>query len=187
MTFIVLGANSDFGVGSAPPIEDAVYNYLKNKWSLTSPTPFNNTILDADNHAWDSMGQYHMSVELLRSHGNRQSEPTGWIRYSSTLRIHLIMKRLTMGQISNDLAQATTEVEKNLWEYSPHWIAGIDQFDDFDASEIYEPTDNPAHPFNNTWHIVVDINAWYTKGTDFAIDIAAYNPAIHPAGSLTYL
>jgi hypothetical protein len=131
------------------------------------------------------MGQYHLNVELLRTHGDRNSP--NQLRYAATLRVHLIMKRLNMGEIADEMAQAAAEIERILIEYSPHWIAGIDYFDNIEINPIYEPTDNPAHPFNNTWHLVVDCNAFYTVGTDFIPDIAPYNPTQHTAGSLTYI
>jgi len=187
MTFIVAGANSDFGKDGGFSVQDALYNYLVNKWGLHSPHIFNETILEATNKQWDGFGQYHMYVQSVRAHGNRHSEPVGWIRVSNILRVHLIMKRLSMGEIPIEMDEAAGEVERLTVEYSPYWIAGIDFFDDWDITHQEEPTDNPAHPFNNTWHITIDVTAYYTKASDFQIDIAPYDPSLHAAGTLTYL
>jgi len=184
LTLIVLGSNSDWG---ETPIEDALYAHILQKFNRHSPQLFTLENLDPDNKAWDNMGQYHLYVQLLRTHGDRFSEPVGWLRYYSTLRVHLIMKRLNMGQIADEMSAAASEVERILIEYSPHWIAGIDFFDNIDIIPIDEPTDNPGHPFNNTWHIAVDANAFYTKGTDFQIEQNPYDPTQHAAGSLTYI
>jgi len=184
MTLIVLGSNSDFG---NPPIEDAIYSHILQKFNRHSPKLFTLENLDPDNKAWDNMGQYHLFVQLLKTHGSRQTEPVGWLRYYSIVRVHLVMKRLSMGQIPNEMSEAAQEVERIFIEYSPHWIAGIDFFDEIDITPIDEPVDMSGHPFNNTWHIAVDAYAWYTKGTDFQIDTNPYDPTQHTAGSLTYI
>jgi hypothetical protein len=177
-----MGANSDWGVGDAPHIDDAVYAHIKQQWSITVP-PVEE--FGEDNKAPYNMGQHHLFVQRVLTTANRELG-TGFIDYVSTLKIHVLMKRLSMGQLPPDVQNAAGEVHRICWMYSPNWIAGINLFDNIREEVIDEP-DLPTNPFKNTWHIVIFVNAFYQKGTDFEIDTASYNPADFYAGQLTYL
>jgi hypothetical protein len=184
VTLQVVGSTTDWGVGGSPSIEDAVYNHLRQKWSIPVPPV---TDFDTENKAWDNMGQHHLFVQRMQTTGNRRTiEATGFFNYVTRLRIHCVMQRLFMGQIPPDLNNMSTEVQRICWMYSPYWIAGIQEFDNIVEVPIDEP-DSPANPFKNTYHIVIEVDAFYMKGTDFVIDVAPYNPASYIAGQLTYL
>jgi hypothetical protein len=174
----VVGTNSDW----ITPIEDCVYNHIKQQWLISDPPV---TALDPDNKAWDNMGQFHLFVQRIETTGKRE-HGTQYFEYTSRLRIHCVMMRLTMGQLPNTMQNASTEVQRILWNYSLHWIAGIREFDDIREVVIDEP-DTPANPFKNTYHIVIEVVAYYQKNSDFNIDTVPYDPSLYTAGQLTYL
>jgi hypothetical protein len=178
VSVVVIGSDTDW----ITPIEDCVYSHIKQKWSISNPPIAD---LNSENKAWEGMNQHHVYVQRVVTMGKRELG-TSLFKYQSTLRVHILMQRLSMGQIPIDMQNASTECQRIFWMYSPNWIAGIEEFDNIREEVIDEP-DVESNPFKNTWHIALFVDAFYWKGTDFNIDIGAYDSNGKTAGQLTYL
>ena len=178
-TLWIDGSNSDWVI----PIEDSVYNYLRDRWQIDSPAKDD---LKHANRSYDGVGWAHFWVQRGQTNIKR-AEIAGQIWNGQTnLNINLLMKRLSKGQTDNTLGDMMHECVRSLIEYQQYWIAGIVSFDDFNEVPLVFGPDDERNPFQNTWVGMITVNAFYRVRTQMNQSSEPYNPAMYSAGTLTY-
>ena len=165
------------------PIEDCVYDYLVDQWSIDKPLQAN---LKEKNRAYDGNGQYHFWIVRQKTTAMQDEIGGKFYKCVSTLQINVLMKRLNKGQVNDNLDEMCREIRQLLINYSPDWIAGINYFDNFiEIPRLHHPEDE-NNPFTNTWISAMTVDAHFYYVTDFTIDTTPYNPSQHNAGELSY-
>ncbi len=179
-TSLIINGSSSFWTR---PIEDAVYDYLVDKWSIDNPPQ---DYLKTQNRSYDGVGWAHFWVQRGQTNIKRSANGGQYWDGQTNLNINLLMKRLSKGQTDNTLGEMMDEVKRPLIDYNMHWIAGITGFNDFNEVPLVFGPDDERNPWQNTWVGMITVNAFYVLETQFNQTSAPYNPAEWSAGELTY-
>lgn len=166
------------------PIEDCVYDYLRERWNIDEP---DKDYLNHQNKSYDGVGWAHFWVQRGQTNITRDSIDGQYWNGQTNLNINLLMKRLSPGQVDNNLGQMMQEVRRSLIEYKMHWIAGITGFNDFNEVPLVFGPDDERNPWQNTWVGMITVNAFYVIQTQFNQSSTPYEPARWSAGELTFL
>ena len=178
-SLVINGSNSDWH----KPIEDCVYDYLIDRWNEDSPEK---SYLKTQNRSYDGVGWAHFWVQ--RGQTNITLDTIGGQQWNgqTNLNINLLMRRLSKGQLDRTLGDMMIECRRSLIEYSPHWIAGIQYFDQFNEVPLVYGPDDERNPWQDTWVGMITVNAYYVINTQMNHTSMDYNPAMYSAGTLTY-
>lgn len=178
-TLRVNGTTSDW----IHPIEDCVYDYLVDQWSIQKPAQ---NKLKTKNRAYDKVGSHHFWIVRQKVERSQDTNDRQLWYCDCTLQINVLMKKLSKGEVDDDMDEMCREINRMLIEYSPHWIAGILEFDHItEVPKMFGP-DDENNPFENTWITAMTVHAYYYLSTDFSTDTSSYNPAKYSAGVLSY-
>lgn len=179
-TLVINGTSTDW----VRPIEDSVYNYLRERWNIDKPPK---EYLKRNNRSYDGVGYAHFWVQRGQTNIVRDDIGAQWWKGQTNLNINLLMKKLSKGQTDNLLGDMMVECRRSLIEYQMHWIAGIQGFNDFNEVPLVFGPDDERNPWQNTWVGMITVNALYEISTKFNQSSEPYNPAQWSAGELTFV
>jgi hypothetical protein len=175
-------------VGSAPfadfgttDLEDHIYRYIGDKWSLADP-PYPDltkvkifrTAVKADmiNEPFRHQHPYWIWVQHLRTTASRTARgssmgATGYTEQQSTFIIHLFAFRMKPTLTFPELGLMAQEVQKILFQYpqgSQFPIPGILHFDNW-VMENAREVNNLGESFAGVYEITCGIDAFYHKAS----------------------
>jgi hypothetical protein len=169
---------ADFGTTE---LEDHIYRYIGDKWSLADP-PYPDLIkvkifrtttkADMINEPFRGMRPYwiwvqHFRTEAARTQRGSSMGATGYTRHESTFRIHLFAYRLKPALLFPELGLMAQEVQKILFQYpqgSTFPIPGVLHFDNW-VMENSREVNNMGESFAGVYEIICSIDAYYDKAS----------------------
>ena len=167
---------TDFGTTD---LEDHIFRYLGNNWSITSPADINKvsifrtaTQADMINEPFRGLRPHWIWVQHFRTIANRTDRgssmgSTGYIQHQSTFVIHLFAFRMKSALTFPELGLMAQEVEKILFQYpqgSQFPIPGVRHFDNW-AMENVREVNNMGDAFAGTYEIICMIDCFYHKSS----------------------
>jgi hypothetical protein len=169
---------ADFGTTE---LEDHIYHYLGNNWSITDPphpeltkVKIFRTATQADmtNEPGRGMHPYWIWVQHLRTTASRTDRgssmgSTGYTAHTSTFIVHLFAYRLKSSLTFPELGLMAQEVQRILFQYpqgSQFPIPGVLHFDNWVMENVRE-VNNMGDAFAGVYEIICTIDAFYHKAS----------------------
>lgn len=169
MTFawIVFGRNP---VGDFPePLEDILLNYIKSKWSKSSPGISTSPPRDYSykirfgDFVYDYMSTYYIRIKEQDTTFDNDLIVNGIYQIVTPIIIDLTARRLKVGEHFLELNNMRLEVIRILGNYRPDDISGIEMI------EMDSPGERDIEPRTldggrSVWYLRIIANLHYSKG-----------------------